>query len=207
MKTKVYLIRHGDVDNPEKVEYMRLPGFGLSEKGKKQILELASALKTKKINRIYASPLLRTRQSAQILSKNLNTKKTPLRYSEEIIESNYTKWQGLKRTERPAREVEGYYKDPIKYSAMLGESLPCIQKRVVGKIFDIIEKHKGESIAIVMHAAPVIVARLFFEGRSLEETSKIFVKHASVTSIIFNNELKCVQVEYKEYVKADGWHR
>lgn len=200
--TKIFLIRHGEVENPNKVEYVRLPGFGLSERGKEQAEELRQVfIEKNNVSAIYASPLKRTKETASILSGG----KIPIKYSRELIEANYKKWQGMKREERSKKDIEGFLKDPVKYSAILGESLYCIQKRVVGEIFEIVKKHEGENIALVFHADPILTARLFFEERPLSDLIGIEVRHASVTTLVFDDELKCSNVEYKEYVKAEGW--
>jgi len=204
LKTNLYLIRHGEVENPEGIEYMRLPGFGLSKKGREQMLTLSKKLKNKSIDLIYASPLQRTKESAKILSENISSKKIPIKYSQELLEANYKKWQGIKRNERNKKELDGYWKDPIKYSAILGESLVCIQKRMTKKIIEIADKYPGRNIAILSHCDPIMTVRLFFEERSINDFWRVEAKHASVTLIVLDDELKCNKVEYREYIKAEG---
>lgn len=204
MKTEILLIRHGEVENPENIEYMRLPGFGLSYKGASQIKALAEKLKKYKIDLIYSSPLQRAKETAEILSKNISNKKIKIKLSEELIEANYWKWEGLKRNERDKAELNGYWKDPVKYSSILGESLEDIQKRVVEKILEIAKNNKGKRIIITSHADPIITARLYFENLPLKNFWDFEARHASVTSIIFNNELRCESINYYEYLKTDG---
>lgn len=197
MSTIVYVVRHGEVDNPEHREYVRLPGFGLSEWGKAQAKQLAKFFSSRPIKAIYASPLKRTKETARICAAG----KFRVHYSNELIEANFKKWEGLLMSERDPAEVAGYLRDPVKYSAMLGESLVDIQKRVVGKIIDLIHKHRGEEIIIVTHAALSITARLYFEQRPLNEYQQCHAAFASVTTIAFDDDLKCTKVEYHEYVK------
>jgi len=201
LKTRILLIRHGEVENPDNIEYMRLPGFSLSKTGVKQAKELKKVLDKKNITLIYSSPLERAKETAQIISGD----KIPIIYSDGLLEANYKKWQGLNRDERPKDELDGYTKDPAKYSAVLGESLSCIQKRVLKVIFEAIESYPGKTVVFVFHADPIITARLFFEKRPIDDLMKIDLKHASVTSIVFDNKLECEKVDYKEYVKAKDW--
>ncbi|MDD3679009.1 MAG: histidine phosphatase family protein [Patescibacteria group bacterium] len=207
MKTTLLLIRHGEVKNPKNIEYVRLPGFPLSERGKKQILGMAKKIKKKKVEVIYSSPLLRARQSAEIFAKENGIKKSNIYISKKILEANYKKWEGVKRDEREKNVIEGYWNNPVKYSAMLGESVYHIQKRVVDELYKIAETHSGKTIAVFFHADPIGTARLFFEKRPLLQVTDLETKHASVTSIILDDKLKCKKVEYKEYVKADGWRK
>lgn len=196
MNTTIYLVRHAEVENPQKIEYMRLPGFGLSRWGRRQARMLAAFFADKDISHIYASPLLRTKETAKIIAgEDLR-----INYSNELLEANYKKWQGIKRSDRPQAEVDGYLKDPVKYSAILGESLVDIQKRVTRKIFEIAEKHPGRNIVVVTHAAPLIASMLFFENKSLTDFNKIIINFGCVATITLDSQLQCRSVHYNEYV-------
>lgn len=199
MATNIYLVRHGEVENPKDVEYMRLPGFGLTENGKKQAETLKEFFEDKKIDVIYSSPLKRTKDTAKIISAG----KIPVKYNKGIIEVNYKKWQGKKRSERAY--LKEYRKDPVKYSAVLGESLHHVQRRIIKELCEITEKNRGKNVIVVFHAAPIITARLFFEKRPLSDFHQVIVKHASVTLISLDNELECRGVTYSEYAKAKEW--
>ncbi len=201
--TKIYLVRHGEVDNPGGVEYVRLPGFFLSKRGVKQVERIKEYFKDKNISKIYSSPLERTRQTSKIISEG----ELPIEYSKELLEANYKKWQGLKFDERDKDLVKEFYKDPIKVSTHLGESLEIIQKRVVAKIMRIAKKHKGENIICVFHADPILTARFYFEQKPFTHIKGTSVNHVSITTITFDDKLECKEVEYKEIIKADGFRR
>src|ERR1035437_6847034 len=83
MTTRIFFIRHGEVINPNKIWYGRIPGFSLSANGKKQILKAAQILAENKIDAIYASPLLRTKQSAMLIADTLGL---PVNYSNNLLE-------------------------------------------------------------------------------------------------------------------------
>lgn len=75
-KTTIYLIRHGDVQYPTDTLGRRLiygPEAELTEKGIQQMHTLAAKLREAgvQLNKIYTSPFVRVRQSAQILAKDL----------------------------------------------------------------------------------------------------------------------------------------
>ena len=197
------MIRHGEVKNPKNIEYVRLPGFGLSAVGIKQCQDLRIKLAKENIVMIFSSPLERATQSAKIISNN----KIPIEILDEITEANYTRWEGLNRNKRPKKELDGYKNDPVRYSEILGESLIKVQKRVVDKIEEIIKIYKGKTVAMVFHADPIITAMLHYQNKPISDLMKIELKHASVTSIIFDDELKCEEVKYMEYVKAKDWRK
>src|SRR5262245_12334877 len=62
--TTVHVMRHGEVHNPTGVLYGRLPGFGLSERGRAQAEAVADALADNDIVWVVASPLQRAQETA-----------------------------------------------------------------------------------------------------------------------------------------------
>ncbi|HOT92705.1 MAG TPA: histidine phosphatase family protein [Anaerolineae bacterium] len=65
--THITFVRHGQVYNLERVVYGRLPGFPLSELGKRQAQAAAEALRDVPLAAVFSSPLLRAQQTARIL--------------------------------------------------------------------------------------------------------------------------------------------
>ena len=81
-------LRHGEVQNPKDILYYNIPGYELSELGKAQAEYAAEVLANDfKIEQIISSPLLRARQTSEIVRKKLNIE---LSISEKI-----TEWDGL----------------------------------------------------------------------------------------------------------------
>lgn len=65
--TCIAFVRHGEVHNPQGVFYGRLPGFGLSDLGRREAQAAARALSHRPIAAIYCSPLLRALQTARAI--------------------------------------------------------------------------------------------------------------------------------------------
>ena len=93
---KVHLMRHGEVHNPERIVYGRLPGYRLSDKGQ-QMVRLsaeefaARAERGTRFVHLVCSPLQRTRESAAPVEKLLGLTAQP---DERVIEAdNY--FEGL----------------------------------------------------------------------------------------------------------------
>ena len=86
-------LRHGEVQNDKDVFYANLPGFYLSEKGELQAKDASKKIKKLfTIQKIISSPLLRARQTADIISRELNIK---VEVSHNIIEwSGPNEWIG-----------------------------------------------------------------------------------------------------------------
>ena len=71
-KTRFYFVRHGESEaNLLNVFSNRGTKHGLTLKGKQQVYSLAKELKSDSICRLYSSPLLRAKQTAEILAEEL----------------------------------------------------------------------------------------------------------------------------------------
>ncbi|HWP30887.1 MAG TPA: histidine phosphatase family protein [Fimbriimonadales bacterium] len=80
----LFFVRHGEVDNPKRVEYHRLPGFPLTEKGRDEAKSAGRYLAPQGISLLYCSPLMRTEQTAEIISTLCEN--VPIRKEERINE-------------------------------------------------------------------------------------------------------------------------
>ena len=87
-QTIIYLVRHGEVDNPQQIIYGRELDFPLTPAGRLQMRKLAEKLKNQGIQPqvIYTSPLLRTIQTAQEMANVF--KKIPIIKKEALLESD-----------------------------------------------------------------------------------------------------------------------
>ena len=64
VRTVVHLLRHGDVHNPDRILYGRIPGFRLSANGRDQADLAAKALVDADLVAVLASPLQRAQETA-----------------------------------------------------------------------------------------------------------------------------------------------
>ncbi|WP_127819778.1 histidine phosphatase family protein [Microbacterium sp. CPCC 204701] len=64
---RLHLVRHGEVHNPRRVLYGRLPGYGLSADGRRMARQAAEFVRAmqRPVSTVVCSPLQRTRESAE----------------------------------------------------------------------------------------------------------------------------------------------
>ncbi|HHC07436.1 MAG TPA: histidine phosphatase family protein [Actinobacteria bacterium] len=172
----IVLVRHGEVDDPGHVVYADLDGFGLSERGRRQALDLADRLAAEPIGRIVTSPLLRARETAEPLARRIGIS--------PVVEDRLTEW-GLTRRwagtpweavpERFPGELEAYLSDPTDLP-FAPESLEALAERMVEAIGD----HLVDGVTVfVSHQDPIQAARLVLVGRPLAELHDDKPDHAS----------------------------
>jgi broad specificity phosphatase PhoE len=178
--TVFHLLRHGEPAIFGRLNG-RLPGVGLSEKGRAEAAMQAGRLAGEKIEAIYSSPLQRTRETAEIISERLGL---PIRYREDVIEIDYGEWTGLTFDDIRRDERWQMWSRSRSIAAVPGgESWRQVQERVVGALFDLQQTHPGGSVVVVSHGDVIRAALLFALGMPLDSYSRIEIAFASLSTI------------------------
>jgi broad specificity phosphatase PhoE len=165
----VFLVRHGEVENPDRVVYADLPGFGLSDRGRLEAAAAASFLAPLGITAIYASPLDRAQETASIISDACGV---PVGTRDDLTEWLVARrWKGVTWEDLPSAfpgELEAYLEHPTDLP-FAEESIPQLGNRMAGAIGELATAHPAERIVIVSHQDPIQAGRLVLRGLPLEE--------------------------------------
>ena len=129
---KIYLVQHAEsIANTKGIYQGQTYNTGLSLLGKKQAKSLALKFAKIPIAKIITSPLLRTRETALVVSK-LNG--AGIFLEEAIIETNHGKWEGEKKAAivRTWRKIyKNWLDNPPGVKFPGGEAFLYTQKRVL----------------------------------------------------------------------------
>jgi broad specificity phosphatase PhoE len=159
-------IRHAQVWNPDGVVYARLPGFHLSDQGRADAGDVAASLATAPVSAVYASPLERAVQTAEILA---GPRRLAVTVDDRLAEwAFWVRWQGLPWTrirERDPELLELYSKDPA--SPSFDEPLAAAAERVMAWARDAEASHPDGLVLGVTHEAPLAAALLLGSGQGL----------------------------------------
>jgi probable phosphoglycerate mutase len=178
--TVFHLLRHGEPTVFGRING-RLPGVGLSAKGQTEIAAVASRLAGEEIAAIYASPLQRTRETAEIIADRLAL---PVQYREGVIELDFGEWTGLTADQIRKDERWQMWNNCRSIAAIPGgESWRQVQERVVHALFDLRRLHPNDSVVVVSHGDVIRAALLFALGMPLDFVSRIEVGLASLSTI------------------------
>ena len=163
-RATVHLVRHGEVENPKGVVYGRLPGYNLSEKGKRQAEEAARRLEDADVGCVWASPLERAQETAAIIARPHGLDVV----TDERLTESSTTLEGATRT------LVGFIRSPRHWWSFRnplrpswGESFTDIGSRMVAAVRDAIGRADGKDVVIVSHQTPVRVARLALGRRRI----------------------------------------
>ena len=127
-KTVVHVLRHGEVYNPDKILYGRLPGFRLSELGVQMAKAAAQALAERDVVHVVASPLERAQQTAEPIAAQFGL---PVGVDERLIESaNWFEGKQVSAGDGAFRDPRNWWvlRDPVTPS--WGEAYQVIAERM-----------------------------------------------------------------------------
>lgn len=148
---RLYLIRHGEVEDAVAGKLLGFTDPGLSNQGVEQARRLAENLATTQLSAIYSSDLLRARQTADAIAERRRMKVQPHAALREI---NMGEWEGRTvasvHAEAPER-VEHLFTDPVSFQYPGGESFANFTARVQGALEQLRVTHQSGEIAIVAH--------------------------------------------------------
>lgn len=206
---RVHLLRHGEVENPTRVRYGRLPGFGLSERGRAEVERSARALASRlgdvaaPLRAIVSSPLERARESAAIVREILEAPEP--RFDARLTEAS--EWrEGLPRSLAP-RETLSRLLTPATWPP--NEAPLEIARRMWSAVSEVVETWKEGDVLLVSHQTPIRLVRLAFERGLASGTApplvrllpRAFSRYAcatgSVTTLVFEGA-RFAASEYRE---------
>ena len=152
--SRLHLVRHGEVFNPEGVLYERIEGFQLSEKGHQMAQAAAKALlaQGRKVSRLIASPLTRAQQSAAPIASEFGLE---IETEHRVIEP-WNKFRGLRvgpraLLRRPSIVLNLY--NPSKPS--WGEPYQEIAQRMTQASLEAWHDTEDGDVVIVSHQLPI----------------------------------------------------
>jgi broad specificity phosphatase PhoE len=201
-RTVVHLLRHGQVENPTKVLYGRLPDFHLSETGLLMAKRAADVLAGADLTALVSSPLERAVETATPISEQFEL---PIRTDDRLIE--------------PANHFEGltfgvgdgalrhpgnwrYVVNPFRPS--WGEPYEQIAARMLAAVAGARDEARGHEAVCVSHQLPIWVVRRKIERTRLwHDPRRRQCALGSLTSLVFDDD-QVVEVRYSEPSGAAG---
>jgi broad specificity phosphatase PhoE len=167
--TQVPLMRHAEVENPNRVIYGHLPGFPLSALGRAQAAAVGQSLRDRGIKRIVHSPLERARETAEIVNAHLPAP-VPLVSEPDLREAEFGRYlQGVPYWQIPIRRPRWFAHKLRRGSLQGDESIEALGRRILGVAERLAKEHLGEVSLAVSHADPLQVAWILLDGRPQTE--------------------------------------
>ena len=167
--TRVYLIRHADVENPRRLLYGHLEGFQLSGLGRAQALAVGASLQSENVKRIVHSPLARAVETAELINSKLDPPAI-LEADAELREAEFSRYlQGLPYWHIPLRRPLWFVHKARRGLVPGDESVERMGGRILDAVRRIVREHPGDTMAVVSHADPLQAAWILLDGRPHNE--------------------------------------
>ncbi|WP_410650007.1 histidine phosphatase family protein [Amycolatopsis sp. cmx-4-54] len=194
--TIVHLLRHGEVHNPDKVLYGRLPGFKLSDRGQRQALTVAEAVATHDITHVVASPLQRAQETAAPIAA---AHRLDVDTDDRLIEAdNQFEGERVAVGDGALRQPKHWPKLVNPFRPSWGEPYVEIAHRMLGAIHRARRAAEGHEALCVSHQLPIWTVRRFLEAKRLwHDPRNRQCSLASLTSLVFEGE-ELVRIVYSE---------
>jgi alpha-ribazole phosphatase len=182
---QLILIRHGQTEWNASQKYQGHTDIPLDDTGRQQARRLAEhLLQLEKVEAVYASDLVRARETAEIIAQAFNLK--PL-IDPRLRELCFGKWEGLTFNQVYAiyrAEFEQWYNSLAEFCVPGGESFSDVANRSLEAIADIKQKNRG-TVAAVTHGG--VIKAVLSRIQSDLDLWQVNIMPASLTKIGFSN--------------------
>ncbi|HET8971401.1 MAG TPA: histidine phosphatase family protein [Candidatus Nanopelagicales bacterium] len=195
-RTVVHLLRHGEVHNPTKVLYGRLPGFVLSSLGEQMAQRAAEATADRDVTVVTASPLERAQQTAAPIAA---AHRCAVGVDDRLIEAgNVFEGKRVSVGDGVLRRPSAWRHLYNPFTPSWGEPYVEVAARMRLAIADARAAARGHEAVLVSHQLPIWVARLDAEGRRfVHDPRKRQCGLASLTSFVYDDD-ELVAIAYTE---------
>ncbi len=184
MTTIVHLVRHGEVHNPKKILYGRIPGYRLSTRGQKMAETTAASLADHDVTVLIASPLQRAQETAKPFAKTFGL---DIITDERVLEAG-NDFEGLH-----IKGVRSALWNPKLWPKLRNPAIPSWGEPYVeirDRMWEAIETARvtarGHEAVIVSHQLPIVMIQRDAQGLPLAHNPAARqCELASVTSLVF----------------------
>jgi broad specificity phosphatase PhoE len=187
MKTVVHVLRHGEVFNPEKLLYGRLPGYKLSDLGTQMAHAAAKALHGHDVTHVVSSPLERAQQTAVPFAEQFGL---DVATDERLLESeNFFEGKRVSVGDGVLRNPRYW---PVLWNPFRpswGEPYAAIAARMHSALLAAREAAEGHEAVCVSHQLPIWTLRRYVEKQRMwHDPRRRECGLASLTSFHFDGD-------------------
>ena len=161
--TVVHLMRHGEVANPDGILYGRLPGYHLSDLGRRMAERVAEHLSGRDVTHVVASPLERAQETADPIAKAHGL---GLATDERLIEADNI-FQG-----KTFGVGDGALRKPGNWKHLVNPFRPSWGEPYVDQVVRMMsalgaakDKARGHEAVVVSHQLPIWIVRSYVERK------------------------------------------
>lgn len=191
-RNNYFILRHGEAKSNAQNVVTADPKnqFGLTQKGKEEVSSSAGGLENKKIDYIFSSDILRTKETTDMVRKSLGLDPSKVVFDKRLREINFGEIDGKDRS-LYSKAIPNFI-DRFTKRLPGGESFDDIRKRVGDFIYEIDQKFEGKTILLVTHETPAWLLQCVALGADAKRSTFIrgemadYLKNAEVKTLLFS---------------------
>jgi broad specificity phosphatase PhoE len=197
MSSTVHVLRHGEVENPNKILYGRQPGWYLSSRGQEMAATLGEWSKSIDLGALHVSPLQRAQETAAPIAAAHNIAITT---DERLIEAaNIFEGKSFELGSGVLKHPSSWRHLYNPWRPSWGEPYVEQINRMLAAVFAAKNAANGKDAICVSHQLPIWILRSAIENRRLlHDPRKRECTLASVTSVHFDNDGVISGISYSE---------
>jgi ribonuclease H / adenosylcobalamin/alpha-ribazole phosphatase len=185
--TMTHLLRHGQTEHTPERRYSGRNDLPLSRTGRAEAAAAAERAKALGVDVVVASPLRRTRETAEIVAGALGL---PVVLDEDLVELDFGDLEGLTFDEARAKHplAARRFLDDVTVAAPGGESIVDVSNRVARARRRILSQHAGRTVLVVSHVTPIKLLLAAGLGAGDEVVHRIFLDAAALSSVAWSSD-------------------
>jgi broad specificity phosphatase PhoE/ribonuclease HI len=185
--TVTHLLRHGQTEHTPERRFSGRNDLPLSRTGRAEAEAAGVRAKELGIEAVVASPLRRTRETAEIVAAALGL---PVTLDEDLVELDFGDLEGLTFDEARAKHplAARRFLDDVTVAAPGGESIADVSARVARARRRILDRHAGRTVLIVSHVTPIKLLLAAGLGAGDEVVHRVFLEAASLCSVAWSSD-------------------
>lgn len=185
--TIVHLVRHGEVFNPERILYGRIPDYHLSSRGRSMAARTASSFVGHDVTVLMSSPLERAQETAAPFAEKLGL---DVCLDDRLLESG-NRFEGLR-----VKGLRSQLWNPVRWPLMANPLLPSWGEHYVDqrdRMMEVVEEARraaeGHEAILVSHQLPIVCVQRHVQGKPLAHNPAVRQCNlASVSSLVFEDD-------------------
>lgn len=185
--TVTHLLRHGQTEHTPERRFSGRNDLPLSRTGRAEAEAAAHRAKDLGIEVVVASPLRRTRETAEIVASALGL---PVALDDDLVELDFGDLEGLTFDEARSRHplAARRFLEDVTVAAPRGESVADVSARVARARRRILAEHEGRTVLVVSHVTPIKLLLAAGLGTGDEVVHRVFLEAASLCSVAWSSD-------------------
>jgi probable phosphoglycerate mutase len=185
--TVTHLLRHGQTEHTPERRFSGRNELPLSVTGRAEAAAAAERLRSLGVEVVVASPLRRTRETAEVVAGVLGL---PVAFDRDLVELDFGDLEGLTFDEAAAKHplAARRFMSDVSVAAPGGESIADVSTRVARARRRILSEHAGRTVLIVSHVTPIKLLLAAGLGVGDEVVHRVFLDAASLCTVTWSSD-------------------